>query len=245
MYPRQAWFTLAQIVPRALVILLFVGGSFATGPVEKVVYSFQGPPDGISPQSGLVADAAGNLYGTTIGGGPNCNCGVVFELAPPTIPGGVWTENIIHNFGSVDGDSGGPVGTLIFDTKGNLYGTTFGSGSGDVVELSPPSTPGGSWTEKVLWPFDDPSLTFSKLAIDAAGNLYGTTQRGGAYGEGLVFELVAPANTGGDWRERILYEFKGTAGDGRWPAPDLLLRGGVLYGTTTGGGNSDVGTSFN
>jgi len=148
---------------------------------ENVLHSFSGGTDGAGPQSGLTLDQAGNLYGTTLGGGSSTpcvfavGCGVVFKLTP----GG--REEILHRFTLKGGVN--PFATLIIDDSGNLYGTTeaggnlslCGSGCGVVFELT--SGPNGGWREKVVHYFkggtgDEPT---GELAFDGAGNLYGTT----------------------------------------------------------------------
>jgi len=240
--------------------------AFSSGP-EQVVYSFaaaQGDIGGAFPAAGLVADAAGNLYGTNRQGGEgvvgDCDCGAVFELSPPVTAGGDWIRTVIHIFSGGE-DGAFPVGTLILDNAGNLYGTTRGEdrhtrydSKGTVFEFSPPSLPGGVWTETIIWNFDpvggvargfEPS---GKLVMDALGNLYGTAHNVGNVDAcpncGLVFELVKPRTAGGSWKERVLYEFGAVSNDGTHPAPNLLLRGGILYGTTDRGGASDKGTVF-
>lgn len=148
-----------------------------------------------------------------------------------------------------------PYGALIFDKQGNLYGTLQGGGDpnynpGSIFELSPAIVPGSAWTESLLWTFPldgrEGFQPFGKLVMDDDGNLYGTTQLGGGNqcGCGVVFELVSPKESGGLWAERILHNFGAVAHDGVSPGPDLLLQGGVLYGTTQGSGGSGSGTFF-
>jgi len=161
------------------------------GWMEKVLYSFKNNfRDGLDPFAGLILDASGNLYGTTVLGGTT-NLGTVFELTPKA--GGGWTEKVLHRFGKGN-DGAEPYAGLILDA-GNLYGTTiFGgkyNGDGTVFELTPKA--GGRWTEKVLHNFGngtDGSSPYAGLIFDASGNLYGTTNSGGAYGEGTVFEIT-------------------------------------------------------
>ena len=222
-----------------------VGGNWA----EKVLYSFNpNRGDGVGPAAGLIFDAAGNLYGTTYWGGTyDCpgvppGCGTVFELTPTA--GGGWTEKVLHSFLNNGTDGTHPAfGTLIFDALGNLYGTTEEGGThsscyggcGTVFELTP--TAGGGWTEKVLHNFGngaDGAYPFASLIFDATGNLYSTTQGGGTYGDGTVFELTPAA--GGDWTENVLHNFNIT--DGLEPYTGLIFdAAGNLYGTTYGGGN--------
>jgi uncharacterized repeat protein (TIGR03803 family) len=256
MHPHRSSLTCMRVLFLLSAVLIFAGTSFAT--TEKVVYNFavNRQPDGVSPSGTLVADGTGNLYGTTVNGGTDssCSCGTVFELSPPTTVGGSWTETILYSFeGGSDGSH--PSNALIFDVQGNLYGTTPDGGNnnrGTVFELSPPATAGGSWTETVLWRFPDSRLRgyipASRLVLDAAGNLYGTTQFGGANFAtcncGTVFELVKPTGTSTSWAERVLYNFGAVANDGTSPSPYLVLHGGVLYGTTTSGGTHNDGTVF-
>jgi uncharacterized repeat protein (TIGR03803 family) len=252
MYTRQSSLSRGRFLSFALSVLVFAG--YASATTEKVVYSFQGPPDGASPQASLVADSAGNLYGTTEVGGSGF--GTVFELSPPATAGGTWTEQVLHAFANDSSDGTLPTGTLVFDKEGNLYGTTQAGGpfrTGTIFELSPPATAGGAWTETVLWVFPSGLLRgyspAGKLSIDAAGNLYGTTAYGKARGIacdqcGVVFELVKPKTSGQSWSERVLYQFGLVATDGISPSPDLLLRGGMLYGTTQSGGTHKFGIVF-
>src|SRR5579863_1601612 len=128
MHTRQSSLTCVRVSFFAIAVLVFAGSAFAT--TEKVVYSFAAAPDGFGPGLGLVADSAGNLYGTTeAGGAASCSCGAVFELSPPTASGGAWTETILHSFQGGTADGAKPVGTLIFDSAGNLFGTTISGGS--------------------------------------------------------------------------------------------------------------------
>ncbi len=239
-----------------LVCIIFAASTvFATA--EKTVYSFLGVPDGSYPATGLIADAAGNLYGTTVEGGAGvpCPCGTVFELSPPTTEGGSWTETIIHSFASGPSDGASPYGTLIFDKLGNLYGTTESGGVnniGTVFELSPPAESGGPWTETLLWIFPSSGRSgfypTGKLAMDASGNLYGTTGDGGANFPschcGLVYELVKPKAASQKWTERVLYNFGSVAGDGFAPGSGVILRNLTLYGTTSAGGSGGGGVVF-
>jgi uncharacterized repeat protein (TIGR03803 family) len=232
----------------AVALLVFSGSAFAVHPVEKVIYSFKGAPDGEHPNAGLVADAAGNFYGTTLRGGNNsCGCGTVFELSPPATPAGAWTETVLYSFQSVNNDGNFPRGALVFDKLGNLYGTTQTGGIGDVgtvFELSPPTTPGGTWTETVICYFTDPNpqgaSPAGKLTFDGLGNLYGTTLTGGPAGAGTVFRLKPPTTTGGLWTENVLHTYVFSDSNGQNPGTSLVIRDGAVYGSARGGTASGI-----
>jgi uncharacterized repeat protein (TIGR03803 family) len=232
---------------RALAIfavsLLVTSSWAATNWNEKVLYNFGNGADGKYPASGLIRDAAGNLYGTTVGG-PHPPSGTVFELSPTQ--GGGWTETVLYTFGGLP-DGAEPWAGLIFDAAGNLYGTTSQGGNylyGTVFELMPNGS--GGWTETVLHSFGSGTDGYQplngSLMFDAAGNLYGTTQEGGTAGGGTVFELTP--NGSGGWTETVLHSF-GSGTDGRFPLAGLIFdAAGDLYGTTELGGNSNAGTVF-
>jgi uncharacterized repeat protein (TIGR03803 family) len=207
----------------------------------KALHNFKGK-DGATPELGnLIFDASGNLYGTTSFGGrlSMCinGCGTVFELSPNA--NDEWTEKVLHSFDGKDGTS--PLFGLVFDTAGNLYGTTYGGGRfayGTVFQLTPGAN--GQWTEKVLYAFDssDGADLGSGLIMDSTGNLYGSTNIGGANNLGTVFRLSPGA--GGKWKE-TRYSFQ-TENDGAGPTGNLIFdHAGNLYGTTFGGGNRAPG----
>jgi uncharacterized repeat protein (TIGR03803 family) len=194
---------------------------------ETVIHTFTGGVDGAIPMSDLIMDAAGNLYGTTeFGGGlRSCapiGCGVVFRLSH-TLTG--WHETVLYTFHAEYGDYPRASG-LVMDPSGNLYGATLQA----VFELSP--TASGAWTETTLVgviPAGYGAGTSSSLTLDAAGNLYGTVEEGGAYGLGVVFELSP--GSGGSWTVTELHSFDGT--DGEYPRSGVLLdSAGNLYGST-------------
>jgi uncharacterized repeat protein (TIGR03803 family) len=211
---------------------------------ESVIYRFQNGSDGAIPISSLIVDSAGSLYGTTeFGGSRKCSlqpvgCGVVFQLA---LSNGVWQETTLYEFqGTPDGQY--PAAGLLFDSKGNLYGTTSEGGTvsfglGTVFELSP--SQGGVWSEKVLYSFQgnaDGSLPTAPVIIDQNGNLYGTTSGQGSNSLGTVFSLAPPGGGSGIWMETVIYGFGGYK-DGNEPlGPVLLDRLGKLVGTTSSGG---------
>jgi uncharacterized repeat protein (TIGR03803 family) len=224
------------------------------GWTETVLYNFcsqTGCADGANPAAGLIFDAAGNLYGTTLAGGSGSStyciesspgCGTVFELTP--IVGSYWAEAVLYSFcpqGGFCTDGAEPFAGLIIDAAGNLYGTTREGGTygdlGTVFELTPQA--GGGWTEQVLQSFNDVNGAepFAGLTFDAVGNLYGTTYEGGVHGAGTVFELTP---TGGEgWTEQVLYSFcsQTNCTDGTQPWAGLIFdAAGNLYGETLVGG---------
>jgi len=218
---------------------------------EKVLYSFckaQLCPDGSNPESSLVFDPSGGLYGTAVyGGNSNCvhGCGTVFELMPVK---GMWTYKVVHHFENNGKDGYYPVGNLILDGAGNLYGTAAHGGAysaGAVFELMPAT--GGKWKEKILHSFagspSDGSEPLGPVAFDAAGNLYGTTFYGGANGDGIVFRLAPDKN--GDWTEKVLHNFDWNGEDGFSSRAGVVFdNSGNFYGTTVLGGTGGNGTVF-
>lgn len=229
------------------------GGSMGDGAVyeitaagnEKVLYSFQGSPDGADPQSTLIMDKEGALYGDTLGGGSSfCSrgCGTIFKLTPG---GQAWTENVLYEFqGGNDGAN--PYGGLVKIKSGALLGTTYsatynGTRSGVVFELTPS---GSTYSEKVIHVFSGPPdglKPMDALVSDSSGNLYGTTLWGGlltrhgrqAHNWGTVFKLTPSGST---YTYSVIYRFKG-GGDGKYPIAGLLPGpNGVLYGLTNWGG---------
>ena len=191
--------------------------------------SFNGA-NGALPSAGLIADAAGNLFGTTAAGGVNGD-GAVFEIAKAGA-GYASTPTTLFSF---DGATGaGPASGLIADAAGNLFGVTPSGGAngyGTVFELVRDG--GGVYTPVTLLSFNGADGRFaSSLITDAAGNLFGTTSSGGAYGYGTVFELV---NNGGGYTPVTLLSFNGA--DGANPGGGLIAdAAGDLFGTTGEGG---------
>ncbi len=206
------------------------------GYTESVLYSFSGP-DGAYPIAGLVFDNNGNLFGTTESGG-SIGRGNVFELS--YVVGIGWTQHVLYSFQNA-GDGEEPLGGLIFDSAGNLYGTTLDGGSGGggtVFELSPF---GNTWTFKLLYSFSGgfrcgPGET---LTTDGAGNLYGTTGCGGLYNEGSVFRL---SNTEEGWVYTSLHDFTGGTDGALVDSNVSINTDGSLYGTASEGGDYGYGT---
>lgn len=213
---------------------------------ETVLYSFFDAGDGAYASGNLTLDPSGNLFGANCpnmgSGGP----GVIFELSPSsTTP---WPYTLVHNFFD-NPDGACPNGGLIFDSAGNLYGTTSQGGTdyGVVFELSPAGT---SWNETILLTFDGAALggiPYSGVTLDAAGNLYGTTSVGGPSQQqefGLVYKLSP--GSGGTWMETILHNFTGdNTGDGETPYAGVIFdKAGNLYGTTLNGGGFLIGTLY-
>jgi uncharacterized repeat protein (TIGR03803 family) len=192
--------------------------------------------DGQNPYAGLVFDASGNLYGTTVQGGAS-GYGAAFELTPEG--NGQWNESVIYSFSDL------PFAPLIVDPAGNLYGVTSGNdgllSSGSVFELSPQA--GGQWTETLItngFPIGNP---FWGVVMDAAGNLYGTTDDTDGVGPGSVFELTRQQN--GVWVEKALHYFSYKRPDGTDPSGSLLLdKANNIYGTTLYGGAGSAGVVF-
>jgi uncharacterized repeat protein (TIGR03803 family) len=184
--------------------VVFELSAFSNGPAtETVLYDFTDGTDGALPEGGVIFDASGNLFGTAAAGPPSsCDgglgCGTVFELTPSMgkWTTGKWTFNLLHDFNGTNGDS--PAAGLIFDSSGNLYGTTLGGGTGCnlgcgvVFKLSPS---GGSWTESVLHRFDSThgAVPYGGLIFDSSGTLFGTASGGGQgppQGYGVVFSIA-------------------------------------------------------
>jgi uncharacterized repeat protein (TIGR03803 family) len=212
---------------------------------ETILHRFHGTPDGRNP-SQLVMTPDGALAGTTLLGGTN-NSGIAYTLSPP-VSQGTWKKKIIHNFGSVPDDVVTPNFGFLMEPEG-LYGVDQGgaNNTGAVYLLTAPARK-GAWTQHILYSFGssqsgDAALPSGELVRDSSGNFYGLTGLGGANNLGAVYRVSPPAKQGGAWTETVLFSFNGT--DGTLPAGPLLLGpGGVLYGTTNGGGDSGAGLVF-
>jgi uncharacterized repeat protein (TIGR03803 family) len=228
--------------------------------------------DGAGPYAGLLLDAAGNLYGTTEGGGNQCGssgCGTVYELTRDQR--GEWMEIVLHRFDNNGTDGVGPgSGALFMDGSGSLYGTTTGGGvnacggfaeylNGRLAEHAPSADIGncgtifkltkggkGIWKEAILYNFKSGSsghLPFAGVVMDKSGNLYGTTDGGGnSSGCGVIYKLAPQPK--GKWKYTVLYTFSGGS-DGCIPAGNLVFdKKGNLYGGTVLGGTTGNGVIF-
>lgn len=211
---------------------------------ESVIYNFANDPTapgGSAPTGNLVFDTAGSLYGVTVQGGKN-EVGIVYELTPSA--GDSWTETVLHQFTN-GADGAGPMAGVVFDSSGNLYGTTAAGGDssgfcqspnhgcGTVFELK---LSNGNWTFSLLHAFTGFATTpFSGLVLDAAGNLYGTTWSG-ASNKGVAFKM---SHSSGGWTYTLLHGFAPQSGAN--PAGALILYQGILYGTTFYGGAAQSG----
>jgi uncharacterized repeat protein (TIGR03803 family) len=238
---KERWFATRwfSVVP----IVLLMSAIFAAGK-ETVLHSFVGT-SAISPDA-VIFDRNGNLYGTTFQGGvqdcsPQNGCGTVFKLVR-TSKG--WRYQLLYTFqGGFDGAN--PSGGLVFDSAGNLYGTTIWGGAvnaGTVFELKPSK---GGWTESIIHSFgqgSDGSNPRGGLTLDSAGNLYGTAWDQGAYGGGAVYKL---AHSKSGWNESIIYDFGVSSHDGVLPVGRVIFNAsGDIYGATQVGGSAGLGTVF-
>jgi uncharacterized repeat protein (TIGR03803 family) len=229
---------------------LLIFDASAAAQTLRTLYNFTGGSNGSNPAAAVViGDGGGVLYGASAGG--SSNNGTVFSLTPPASPGGAWTEAVLFTFtGGTDGaypDTG-----TVMGQDGVLCGTTYSGGlssnSGTVFSLSPPASPGGAWTKKVLHRFaggpTDGANPNAGIVIGRDGVLYGTTVAGGTSGAGTVFSITPPATAGGTWAEAVLYNFTGES-DGLSPFGGMVIASrGLLYGTTRNGGISNSGIVF-
>jgi hypothetical protein len=228
------------------------------------LYSFcgqQGCPDGYDPPAPPIWDGKGNLYGVTTEGGigkPACfsdfGCGVIFKMTPNG--DGTWTYHVLHRFASSSSDGQWPYGSLVVDADGNFYGSTWlggpngrengGYGNGTVFKLA---LTGGKWEETILYDFPSCKygcMAMGTLALDKAGNLYGTAAGGTGSCAGItcgvVFKL-SPQKSG-QWKYSVVHDF--TAADGGvQPFYGVILDGkGNLFGVTSSFGKYNAGTAF-
>jgi len=219
----------------------------APGWKPRVLLHFGGAK-GENPNRAMIFGADGALYGVTQGGGTD-NLGTVFKLIPPAPGRRRWREVVLHSFAALT-DGHLPEGRLVFGDAGELYGTTQEGGAFDkgiIFQLLPPGAGKRRWREKVLhqFQFDRGSQPFGGLTRAADGSLYGTTQYGGMFFHGTVFKLIPPDPGQSRWKHKILHHFTGTPGGGAAPTGDLLIdQLGVIFGTTSEGGASNLGTVY-
>jgi uncharacterized repeat protein (TIGR03803 family) len=230
------------------IFLIALASPASSAAQESILYKFTGGYDGGVPYSGLIFDAAGNLYGTTTYGGTGVFYGTVFQL---TRVDGKWKEHVLHSFkGGNDGSY--PEAQVVLDQAGNIYGTTSYQGPygyGTVFELT---LTNGRWKKTTLHAFKgsakgDGEYPQSGVILDKAGNLYGTTQFGGRSQTcsdacGTVFKLTHSKH---GWKEDILHIFTGKNGDGAGASSGLTFDlAGNLIGTTEQGGSAGYGTAY-
>jgi len=217
---------------------------------ESVIHSFlPSITSGYAPSSTYLQIINGNIYGTTLYGGPGggpYGGGTVFQL---TRSGSGWTATTLYAFkGASHGDGSRPIAGLLFDGTNNFYGVTQTGGTasgncqqngcGTVYKLT--HNADGSWSESVLYSFQgetDGNGPWGNLIFDRSGNIYGTTYAGGVqngYGNGTVFKLTP--GTGGHWTETVLARLPGGAGGSIVPGGVVMDSAGNIYGTAQNGG---------
>jgi uncharacterized repeat protein (TIGR03803 family) len=233
-----------------LILALLALSVLANAQTQSTVYTFS-ETTSFWPQGALLEDSAGNLFGTTRGGG-TYGVGTVMELSPPSVSGGAWTLTTLYSF--IPYGSGGyvPMSDLVRDQAGAFYGTFFSGGDptcncGGVYKLVPPAQSGGAWTESMLYAFKGNSdgrlpVQTAALALTKSGTLYGVTSRGGTWDSGVLYQLTT--KNGKTYSESVLYSF-GDLADASTPSgPILLDSSGNLYGVTSLGGAFNQGTLY-
>jgi hypothetical protein len=217
-----------------IAVALCAGSPSAFGQKKATIYNFENGPNGSNPVAGVTLDAGGNLWGAaSSGGNPECglgggDCGTVYELKPPSVKGGAWTETTIYTFGTASDDASAPNSDVAFDSAGNLYGATRSA----IYQLVPPAPGGSSWTSD--WPYADLSSVLLAPVVDANGDLYESDPI--ANGNGMVFELTPGSD--GTWTTTILYSFAGGK-DGSGPGGLVMDKSGRIFGVTSGGGDTN------
>ena len=234
-----------------LLLLIFGFGLTATLPQPvhaassaPIIYSFAGEEDGEYADTDLVADRAGNLYGSTVLGG-DFDSGSVWQLSRS---GNIWTHTVLYSFtGGLDG--GEPYKGVTLDPDGNLVGTAVTGGNGPceggcgvVYKLT---NNGGVWTQSVIHNFvgSDGSGPGAGVTFDAHGNLYGMVPIGGSFGLGAIYQMQPQPD--GTYHFRIIHNFTG-GNDGSGGSAGRLIPDsrGSFYGVTTTGGANGKGVAF-
>jgi uncharacterized repeat protein (TIGR03803 family) len=236
----------------ALVLALLCAALVTTPALAQtlqVLHAFTGDQDGGQPFAGLTFDQRGFLYGTTLSG--YFGYGMVFEMKPSN---GQWLFQTLHTFRGGPNDGAGPAGGVTIGPNGTVYVLTYGGGNnpscpdgcGTVYNVRPPQTACKTalcdWAGGILYAFQggaDGSSPSANPLFDSAGNLYGTTNRGGPSNYGTVFKLT---HSGGTWAESIIYSFSGP--DGVGPEGLAWDAAGNLYGSAEAGGNNNGGTVY-
>jgi len=196
--------------------------------IETVLHAF-GYADGASPYSNLIQDTAGNLYGTTAAGGAS-GAGTVFKITPGK------KESVLYSFtGGTDGET--PMGGLVRDGSGNLYGTTETGGSGGLGNVFKLSKAGKLTVLHSFTGSDGANPYLTALLLGSKGNLYGVTQFGGASNLGVIYRVTTKG------KFKVLHQFAGGTEDGCDPMGiPVMDKSGNLYGTTEACGSSSYGT---
>jgi uncharacterized repeat protein (TIGR03803 family) len=245
MSTRTALYAIRLLATLAMLSLWTHAASAAT----TVVYSFTGDEDGEYPATELVVDAAGNLYGTTVEGG-DFNAGTVFRLSPDGAGG--WTKTVLHHFNGFS-DGLNPYGGVAIDPQGNLYGTTTAGGNGGICAedgcgvVFKLTKQGSDYTFGVIHDFtggNDGWGAGGQPALDAAGNVYGTTPNGGRNAIGVVYRL-SPDGAGG-YNFRVIHAFTGGDDGGTGGLGRLLVdrAGKNVFGIATVGGAHGAGVAY-
>src|SRR5579871_852930 len=223
---------------------------------QTVLWNFGASPVDAFYPGPLTAGSNGVWYGMADGGNQAFAGGTIFMLAPPAVQGGEWSENVLYSFGGApDGALPQyPNASLAIDSSGVLYGVTYYGGTskscnpgcGTVFSLTPPTVPGGPWTESILWDFaggTDGAYPVAGPVLGPGGVLYGATLKGGAADRGNVFALSPPATQGGSWTKTVIHSFP--KDPKLHPNSLIIASDGILYGTTNlSDAGSEGGTVF-
>ena len=233
---RNLYIATSGKAPRTTGLIAEFSPPATKGAWKETILAQFNETDGYYPLGPLVMDSAGNLYGTT--------WGAVFELSPPTVEGGAWTETTIYTFVNNSPIGYSPNEGLLIDGKGNLYGTTtLGGGCGSIFELSPPTSPGNPWTATALYEFPCEYQSYPSITmIGGDGTIYGINAGAGTNGYGAIFGLTPPSGGQSQWTMEVLYSFF-NGSDGAGPVGIVDDHKGGFYGTA-GGGSAGCGVVF-